>query len=156
MAVHPATNGRRLAEPLVPAACSSRPLAEASPRRLLAAAGRRHRSLRPRHAPPPLEPQRPSSDCRGNGDGKRGRPTTAARGRAEVDAARAQRRANGAAARRRAAPKQWPRSAAHAAEGGRQAQSPFAAVRPRSAAVQPRFAAVWLRSAPGKTIFAPG
>src|SRR6185503_5860550 len=93
MAVHPATNGRRLAEPLVPAACSSRPLAEASPRRLLAAAGRRHRSLRPRHAPPPLEPQRPSSDCRGNGDGKRGRPATAARGRTEVDAARAQRRA---------------------------------------------------------------
>src|SRR6185312_3004555 len=38
--VHPATNGRRLAEPILPAARSSPPLGEATPRRLLAAQAR--------------------------------------------------------------------------------------------------------------------
>ena len=38
--VHPATNGRRLAEPILPAARSSPPLGDATPRRFLAAQAR--------------------------------------------------------------------------------------------------------------------
>ncbi|KAG2576671.1 hypothetical protein PVAP13_6NG054530 [Panicum virgatum] len=63
MAVDPSTNGRRLGEPLLPAACSSRPLAEATP----ACAGRRlppASAARPASWPPPQATRAPAARSR--------------------------------------------------------------------------------------------
>ena len=51
--VHPATNGRRLAEPILPAARSSLQLTEATPRRFLAAQARGSSRPAARRAGPP-------------------------------------------------------------------------------------------------------
>ena len=53
MPIHPATNGRRLAEPILPAARSSPQLTEATPRRLLAAQARSSSRPAARRAGPP-------------------------------------------------------------------------------------------------------